>query len=282
MPRSLHIRIAVLLLLAVVVSASGIVTALIPAGVPAASKQGNGGKFQLSTGSTTTDNCVKFDASGNTVDAGAACGGGGGSGIPFWPTIVAPPTIAGGTWTQIDNGGTATFADITGGISITAPSANADLKAVVRAPGAGAAFTLTAKVMSSCSLNNFRQWGVVVSDGTKYEVFGGSSNSTNTTWIAQVGAWTNNTTATTPRYSGTAAADTYPNLTEVFFRVVYDGTNLAYQFSPIGTSGTFYQLYTEVANTFLAAPSKIGYYVDNQTATHTCQADLVHWNVTNP
>ena len=42
--------------------------------------QGNGGKIQLSTGTTTTNDCVKFDANGNTVDAGSACGGGGGSG----------------------------------------------------------------------------------------------------------------------------------------------------------------------------------------------------------
>jgi hypothetical protein len=38
-----------------------------------ATYQGNGTKVQLSTGSTTTNNCVKFDANGNTVDAGAAC-----------------------------------------------------------------------------------------------------------------------------------------------------------------------------------------------------------------
>lgn len=36
--------------------------------------QGGGGKLQLSTGSTTTNDCVKYDSSGNTVDAGAACG----------------------------------------------------------------------------------------------------------------------------------------------------------------------------------------------------------------
>ena len=35
--------------------------------------QGNGGKVQLSTGTTTTGDCVKFDANGNTVDNGAAC-----------------------------------------------------------------------------------------------------------------------------------------------------------------------------------------------------------------
>jgi len=36
--------------------------------------QGNGANLQLSTGATTTNDCVKFDANGNTVDAGAACG----------------------------------------------------------------------------------------------------------------------------------------------------------------------------------------------------------------
>lgn len=40
--------------------------------------QGNGSLVQLSTGSTTTNDCVKFDANGNTVDAGAACGTGSG------------------------------------------------------------------------------------------------------------------------------------------------------------------------------------------------------------
>lgn len=36
--------------------------------------QGNGSKVQLSTGSTTSNNCVKFDANGNTADAGFSCG----------------------------------------------------------------------------------------------------------------------------------------------------------------------------------------------------------------
>lgn len=44
-------------------------------GVTAA--QGNGSKVQLSTGTTTMNNCVKFDTNGNTVDAGAACSSGG-------------------------------------------------------------------------------------------------------------------------------------------------------------------------------------------------------------
>lgn len=41
-----------------------------------ATVQGNGTKVQLSTGTTTTNNCVKYDANGNTVDSGAGCGSG--------------------------------------------------------------------------------------------------------------------------------------------------------------------------------------------------------------
>lgn len=43
--------------------------------------QGNGSKVQLSTGSFSTNDCVKFDANGNTVTAGAPCGSGGGGGV---------------------------------------------------------------------------------------------------------------------------------------------------------------------------------------------------------
>jgi len=55
----------------------------------AATYQGNGSKVQLSTGSTSTGNCAKFDANGNVIDAGIACStGGGGTGVsPAGPTI---------------------------------------------------------------------------------------------------------------------------------------------------------------------------------------------------
>lgn len=36
--------------------------------------QGTGAKLQLSTGTTTTNNCTKYDVNGNTVDAGNPCG----------------------------------------------------------------------------------------------------------------------------------------------------------------------------------------------------------------
>lgn len=59
-----------------------------------ATVQGNGAKVQLSTGTTTTNDCVKFDANGNTVDAGSACGGGGGG-------IAIGSAVSGGTATNV-------------------------------------------------------------------------------------------------------------------------------------------------------------------------------------
>lgn len=57
-----------------------------------ATYQGNGGKVQASTGSTATNDCVKFDVNGNTVDAGAPCGTPGVNGV----TATAPITSSGG------------------------------------------------------------------------------------------------------------------------------------------------------------------------------------------
>ena len=57
----------------------------------AATYQGNGSKVQLSTGSTTMNDCVQFDSNGNTVDAGAACGSGGGGGASYSTLTDASP-----------------------------------------------------------------------------------------------------------------------------------------------------------------------------------------------
>jgi hypothetical protein len=52
-------------------------SAVTDSGLPSV-PQGNGAKIQLSTGSTTTGDCVQFDSHGNTVDVGAPCGSAGG------------------------------------------------------------------------------------------------------------------------------------------------------------------------------------------------------------
>ncbi len=76
-----------------------------------ASVQGNGTKVQLSTGTTTANDCVKFDANGNTVDAGAACGsGGGGGGVSAKTTNYT--TVSGDAGTIITFSGTTLTASL--------------------------------------------------------------------------------------------------------------------------------------------------------------------------
>ena len=55
----------------------------------AASLQGNGSKVQLSTGSTTTNDCVLYDSNGNVIDSGAPC-------KPTFPVTVAGTVVSGG------------------------------------------------------------------------------------------------------------------------------------------------------------------------------------------
>lgn len=58
-------------------------------------RTGNTTKFATSTGSLVTDNCAKWDSSGNIVDAGAACGSGSGGSTPKHTIVsfVATPTF---------------------------------------------------------------------------------------------------------------------------------------------------------------------------------------------
>lgn len=91
-----------------------------------ATVQGNGTKVQLSTGTTTTNDCVKFDASGNTVDNGSACGSGSGSNPIFTHTLTA-----GTTATMVVNSGTVAATDVeyeapTGNGTWTFPAAMGD------------------------------------------------------------------------------------------------------------------------------------------------------------
>ena len=69
---------------------------LVPSDIPALSYQapllftGTGTKTASSTGSVTANDCAKWDANGNVIDAGAPCGSGTGSAATF-------PTLSGGT-----------------------------------------------------------------------------------------------------------------------------------------------------------------------------------------
>ena len=57
-----------------------------------------GTQVQLSDGSGTSGNCVKYDANGNVTDAGAPCGAGGGGGVTYTtPTLNLIPKVTNAT-----------------------------------------------------------------------------------------------------------------------------------------------------------------------------------------
>src|SRR5215475_1446455 len=94
---------------------AGIITAVIPAAVPTSSKNGNGTKFQIFTGSApTSGNCGSFDANGNLTDFGSPCNGTAGS--------VAWTNVLTGTNTTTLHVGTGGVLDTTGTGSIIATS----------------------------------------------------------------------------------------------------------------------------------------------------------------
>jgi hypothetical protein len=65
--------------------------------------QGNGAKVQHSTGTTTADHCVKFDANGNVVDAGSGCGGNGVTLIASGSNTLSSATISAGICATTDS-----------------------------------------------------------------------------------------------------------------------------------------------------------------------------------
>lgn len=81
-------------------------------------RSGNTTKFVTTTGTLTSGDCVQIDASGNMIDAGAACGTGGGGSIPSGTANqMLYYASSGSTVTAVTIGGDCTFA--TGSLTCT-------------------------------------------------------------------------------------------------------------------------------------------------------------------
>ena len=79
-----------------------------PALGASATVQGNGAKVQLSTGTTTTGDCVKYDASGNAVDSGVVCGAGNWTATAV-STVGASLAVSGGTINVASSGASGSY-----------------------------------------------------------------------------------------------------------------------------------------------------------------------------
>lgn len=104
-------------------------------GLPSAA-QGNGSKVQLSTGSTSTDHCAKFDANGNTVDAGAACDTASG-------TVTTTGSPSSGNLAKFSGSTSITNTDLTGAVTTSGGSATT-IQTSIALPGSPTTTTQSA------------------------------------------------------------------------------------------------------------------------------------------
>lgn len=132
--------------------------------------QGNGAKVQLSTGSAVSGHCVQFDANGNTLDSGSACGsGGGGSGT------VASGIIDQLAWYSATGTTVAGLATAANGVLVTSsgsvPSISSTLPSVLTIPapvitGSASAVNLALSGKLSAAASGAGSAGFNVGQGT--------------------------------------------------------------------------------------------------------------------
>ncbi len=111
---------------------------LAPSQIAATGRQGNGAKVQMSgTGTPAANDCAKFDANGNIVSAGAACGaGGGGDTIESDFGIVITQTGASVKKVGVDTATVPTFLSATTSLDFTTIAQSACSELSLNVPGA--------------------------------------------------------------------------------------------------------------------------------------------------
>ena len=192
--------------------------------------QGNGTLIQLSTGSTTSGNCVKFDANGNTVDAGAACSSG------FFSGSITPIVTA--DWSALGSGcATSTVTGVTGGnaIQVISSTGSANTCGMQRSIAAGD-FSKVFTVYGMVSQSQFTSIEIGFTDGTKVEYCGlGGSGSAVLSTTGKANNLTGSGQAAAnggTNYSGFGAGGSGPS----FWRLKRTGTNLSCDYSPDGAN----------------------------------------------
>lgn len=145
-----------------------------------ATPQGNGNKVQLSTGATTLNDCVKYDNNGNTVDAGAACGaGGGGAAIPYGTVTDGTPINWDLTTSAVKNG--------TVTLNHTTPTRFLNVQNLAN----GGFYTLEVKQDSTGGANMLLGSGGGITFDTAATSTGQGATTTTYSWSHTVGAGTN-------------------------------------------------------------------------------------------
>lgn len=215
-------------------------------------------------------------------NCGGGNGTGGGGGNPWNPPASAPPPLANWTPFSASSGG-ATFTDVTNGVQMTASGSSGMDGLSLPAPSGP--FTLTAHINALCyqQVGNGARYGIFVGDtGTKKvelqwgDLGGGQPGRFSVNYWANPSDSTASAQYTSPVFAA--------GFQDVWFRIQYDGTTLAFRVSPTGSdSSTWVQLATFAANSNLATPpAKLGFDSYPQSSTGYCNAVLNYWSVGQP
>ena len=233
----------------------------------AATLQGNGSKVQLSTGSTTTGNCGKFDSNGNIIDAGITCSGGTGGGTSPCGVVTAPPTTG---WSYDVAGGSTADTTNPSGIALTNTSYASGTRFYYRtAPSTP--YTITACLYATLNTGDVAiNFGFRNSVSGKYVFF---HMTLSTLFVFKF----NSSNSPSASYS----SQVNPTLFQgpLLLQISDDGTNLIFRYQYFGM-GSWVTFLTKSRTDFMAAPDQVGFgSYDNGGAM---VVNLVSWAATSP
>lgn len=200
-------------------------------------------------------------------------GGGGSSsssaGVPTWLKITNPltPTFA---WR---NQGGATVVSNTSqqSIYLTAPVGAGDNIRGREIAAPAAPMSITIAIIPQIHNQNFNSAGLYVTDGTKIELTGilATENAVGASLIVE--KYTNATTFGSTVFSAGQGSFISP----IFLKVVDDGVNLTWSWSPDGVG--FIQLYQEARTSYLASIADVGFFANSNNATYPAASLLISW-----
>ena len=228
------------------------------------------GTLATTSGTLTSGNCAKFDASGNIVDNGAACSSGGGSTSDF----TAPPAVA--TWTWVNQGG-ATATDQTAifigskkvsGITLEAPSDAGPNLRILKKAAPSTPYTITLAYLFNFRGVNYYSGGFCWRQSSDGKVITADFEYSNGYGIF-ISKW-NSPTSFNSTYVSFASTQSL-----VWLRCQDNGTNRIVSCS---LDGLTWVVLSTVGRTDFMTANEIGFYVNTQNnGGFSSILSLVHW-----
>lgn len=189
-------------------------------------------------------------------------GGGGSGGAAPWLSIVNPVTV-GFSW--LNQGGAT---ENVGGASrfLLAPTSSGDQVRGRQIAASAPPFSVTAGLIPQCHNQNYNQFGLYASDGTKIV-----SHTCSNTEPLSINQWNNASS-----WSSTPLDPNIPMFPGLIFLKIYDdGTNLNFMWSVDGLN--FITYYSQARLSWLASVSYFGYYANASNPTWPCAVLCVSW-----